>query len=289
MPQWNCSCSNCEAARAGRIRPRTQSCVGISDGSRSWFLVNASPDLRTQLETYSDLRPSSSSLRNSPIEGVLLTNADLDHVLGLFLLREGPPVNIHATTSVRSTLEQSLGLKDILDAMCGTVWHDPPTRQFRQLVSGAGSGKSLSYRAIELPGGPPRFASKRSSPGAHNVAYEFRDERTGGRMVVAPDVIAVNDPLKKALGEADAVLFDGTFWSSDELSTVKKGAPEAGEMGHLTIKDASLALLAGLKARHKIYIHINNTNPILALGSAERAKVEAAGVVVGYDGLEFEL
>lgn len=108
-------------------------------------------------------------------------------------------------------------------------------------------------------------------------------------MVVAPDVPAINDALRKALVEADGVLFDGTFWSSNELSAVKPDAPEAKEMGHLTIKDSSLSLLAGLKARQKIYIHINNTNPILALGSPERAEVEAAGVVVGYDGLEFEL
>jgi pyrroloquinoline quinone biosynthesis protein B len=218
----------------------------------------------------------------------LLTNADLDHVLGLFLLREGGPVEIHATDAVRSTLDNSLGLSSILDAMCGTVWHEPPMGQFRRLASGS-SGKNLSYRAIELPGRPPRFAAKRASTGAHAVAYEFRNEQTGGRMVVAPDVPAVNDTLRKALVEAEAVLFDGTFWSSDELSAVKRDAPAAKEMGHLTIKDSSLALLAGLKARRKIYVHINNTNPILALGSPERAEVEAAGVVVGYDGLEFEL
>jgi pyrroloquinoline quinone biosynthesis protein B len=219
---------------------------------------------------------------------VLLTNADLDHVLGLFLLREGGPLEIHATAAVRSTLEHSLGLENILDAMCGSVWHEPPMRQFDRLASGS-SGKNLSYRGIELPGRPPRFASKRSAAGAHSIAYEFRDDKTGGRLVVAPDVSGVNPALRKALLEADAVLFDGTFWSSDELSAVKQDAPAAEEMGHLTIKDASLPLLAGLKARKKIYIHVNNTNPILALGSAERAEVEAAGVAVGYDGLEFEL
>jgi pyrroloquinoline quinone biosynthesis protein B len=250
--------------------------------------VNASPDLRAQLETYPELRPDSSSFRNSPIAGVLLTNADLDHVLGLFLLREGGPLEIHAPNAVRSTLENSLGLSTILDAMCGTAWHEPPTRQFRRLASG-GSGGDLSYRAIELPGLSPRFVSKRSSAGVHAVAYEFRNEQTGALLVVAPDVPSVNDSLRKALMEADAVLFDGTFWSSNELSAVKRNAPAAKEMGHLTIKDSSLALLAGLKARQKIYVHINNTNPILALGSPERAEVEAAGVVVGYDGLEFEL
>jgi pyrroloquinoline quinone biosynthesis protein B len=99
----------------------------------------------------------------------------------------------------------------------------------------------------------------------------------------------LNEPFSKALAEADAVLFDGTFWAGDELSAIKPGAPSAEEIGHMTIQKGSLPLLAGLRARQRIYIHINNTNPILALGSAERLQVEAARVVVGYDGLEFEL
>jgi pyrroloquinoline quinone biosynthesis protein B len=127
------------------------------------------------------------------------------------------------------------------------------------------------------------------STGAHSVAYEIRDEKTGGRLVVAPDVAGVNRPLQQALANSDAVLFDGTFWSTDELSALKPTAPDARDMGHLTIKDGSLHFLAGVKARHRIYIHINNSNPILALDSPERAQVEAAGVVVGYDGMEFKL
>ena len=115
------------------------------------------------------------------------------------------------------------------------------------------------------------------------------DARTGGRLLVAPDVGAVNDELLEALSSSEAVLFDGTFWSADELARVKSRAPKAGEMGHVTIEECSLKLLAKLPARHKIYIHINNTNPILASESPERAAVEAAGVMVGADGLEFEL
>jgi pyrroloquinoline quinone biosynthesis protein B len=121
------------------------------------------------------------------------------------------------------------------------------------------------------------------------VAYEVIDGRTGGRLLVAPDVAEVTDGLRTALLESDAVLFDGTFWSGDELVRVKERAPLAAEMGHVTIRDTSLALLGGLRAARKIYIHINNTNPVLAPGSTERAAVEAAGITVGFDGLEFEL
>ena len=115
------------------------------------------------------------------------------------------------------------------------------------------------------------------------------DRNTGGRLLVAPDVAGWNGALAKAMAESDAVLFDGTFWSGDELRRVKAAARTAAEMGHITIKDHSLARLGGLSARHKIYIHVNNTNPVLSPGSPERTAVEAAGIVVGYDGLEFEV
>jgi pyrroloquinoline quinone biosynthesis protein B len=121
------------------------------------------------------------------------------------------------------------------------------------------------------------------------VAYQFLDRRTGGRLLVAPDVGGLNDGLLEALASSDGVLFDGTFWSGGELQGVKSNAPEAVEMGHVTIKDCSLGLLGQVAAGRKIYIHINNTNPVLAPDSPERAAVESTGVVVGSDGLEFEL
>ena len=128
-----------------------------------------------------------------------------------------------------------------------------------------------------------------NSCGPHSVAYGFLDRRTGGRLLVAPDVGAWNDSLIDAMQASDAILFDGTFWSGDELSRIKANGRTAAEMGHLTIRDDSLARLRKLPARHKIYIHINNTNPVLSPSSPERQAVESAGVTVGYDGLEFEV
>jgi pyrroloquinoline quinone biosynthesis protein B len=173
-----------------------------------------------------------------------------------------------------------------LGVFCGTSWQEPPTDEFAPIMAGAGS---LLYRAIELGGNPPAFAGKEGDAGAHSIAYHFLDSRTGGRLLAAPDVGEITPELRNAMANSDAVLFDGTFWSNEELSAVKPGARNAGDMGHVTIKESSMSILSGLAARHKIYVHINNTNPILAAHSPERAVVEAARIVVGVDGLEFEL
>ncbi len=275
--------------RLGEIRPLTQSSVAIGDDRGQWFLINAAPDLPAQIAAFPALQPRPGALRNTPIAAVLLTNADLDHTLGLLILREGGRLNVHATRAVRETVDRCLGVTTILDAFCGVAWHEPPEGSFAALRGADGLESCLHYRAVGLPGNPPRFAKANGSGGRHSVAYQLVDRRTGGRLLVAPDVAGLNDELRTALLDSDAVLFDGTFWSGDELAQVKDRAPSAAEMGHVTIKDVSLALLGGLPAARKIYIHLNNTNPVLAPGSRERAAVEAAGIAVGFDGLEFEL
>jgi pyrroloquinoline quinone biosynthesis protein B len=228
-------------------------------------------------------------LRDSPICGVFLTNADLDHGLGLFSLREGGTLHIYGSRAIREILDESLGLTAVMNAFCGVVWHEPPETDFAPLKGANEESGSLSYRAIRLPGGPPLFAGERHRADACSIAYSIMDRQTGGQLLVAPDVAGFNDTLNEAMREADAVLFDGTFWSGDELQQAKAKARTAEEMGHVTVKDHSLARLKTLPARRKIYIHINNTNPILSLGSPERAAVVAAGIVVGNDGLEFDL
>ncbi|MDB6066219.1 MAG: coenzyme biosynthesis protein [Pedosphaera sp.] len=215
-------------------------------------------------------------------------------MLGLFSLREGARLNIFATKAVRNVLAKSMGLERIFDTFCGADWHEPG-KEFVPLPTVGGTSKKrqasggLEYRMIVLPGKAPPFARDMASGGIHSVAYQFLDRRTGGRLLVAPDVSAVNEELQDALESSDAVLFDGTFWSSDELKQVKAKARTADQMGHLTIKDFSLDLLKKLPARRKVYIHINNTNPVLAKRSRERAAVERAGIMIGHDGLEFEL
>jgi pyrroloquinoline quinone biosynthesis protein B len=289
LPQWNCGCLNCGQARLGRIEPRTQSSVAIQDDCGNWFLVNASPDLPAQIRAFPALQPAPDTLRGTPIAGILLTNADLDHVLGLLTLREGGRLHIHAGKIVRETLDRAIGLTAILDAFCGVEWHEPPESDFAPLLGTDAGQSSVLYRAIGLPGGPPIFARNQLPNGSHSVAYQFTDRNTGGRLLVAPDVADCNDALTAAMRESDAVLFDGTFWSGDELSRVKTRARTAAQMGHLTIRDHTLALLGKLPAARKIYIHINNTNPVLSPGSPEQTAVVSAGIVVGYDGLDFEV
>jgi pyrroloquinoline quinone biosynthesis protein B len=289
LPQWNCACPNCRDARLGRIPPLTQSSVALRDDAGRWFLVNASPDLPAQIRACPGLNPGQAAQRGTPISEVLLTNADLDHVMGLLSLREGGRLRVHATQAVRATLDASLGLTTIMDSFCGIDWIEPPTVDFAPLPGCKEGRASLLYRAIALPGRPPVFARGKNPGGVHNAAYCIMDTITGGRLLLAPDVAGWNDALAGAMAASDAVLFDGTFWSEDELRRFKPAASTAAEMGHLTIKDHSLARLGGLSARRKICIHVNNTNPVLSPDSPERAAVEAAGIVVGYDGLEFEL
>jgi len=265
LPQWNCACVNCVAARTGKIAPQTQSSIAISGNSgddQRWFLINASPDLPRQIESTPPLQPDRNSSRNTPITGILLTNADLDHALGLLLLRQQQvPLVVYATEQTRT----ALGWIDaVLARFCGIEWRKI-TGDFESLGSG------LAFRAIELP---------------NSVAFQFRDEVSGRMALVAPAVGELPPPLREACHTSEVILFDGTFWSDGELGAVRPGARSAREMNHLPISDGSLELLRRSPAQRKIYTHINNTNPILTPGSSERTRVERAGVEIGYDGLE---
>ena len=170
MPQWNCACANCQAARTGKIPARTQSSVAISADGEQWFLVNASPDLRAQILATPELWPKDTSARNSPIAGVLLTNADLDHVLGLPLLREGLSLSIWATSAVRETVTESLHFDNLLGAFSGLSWHTAESDP-SPLTTRDGSSIGLSVSTIFLPGPPPRFAGSAPTTSGHSVAH----------------------------------------------------------------------------------------------------------------------
>ena len=294
LPQWNCNCANCREARRarGRVTPRTQSSVAISADGRRWFLLNASPDLRVQLQNFPPLHPPAHRRRSTPVEAVLVTNADLDHTLGLFLLREGERLPVHATPRVRRTLTRDLSLERVLRAFCGVRWITPP-RRLAPLVCRDGSKSGLLYQAIALPGKPPRFARReRAATAGHCVGYRFIDERTRGSLLFLPDVAAVDDRIVHLLGGCDVLLFDGTFWSDNEMRQAGVGSVPASKMGHLPVAGpaGSLKQLAALSSvRHRIYLHINNTNPILRKGSPEHAAVRAAGLEVGFDGMQISI
>jgi pyrroloquinoline quinone biosynthesis protein B len=265
LPQWNCLCGNCAAARKGEIAPRTQSSVAVSADDQRWFLVNASPDLPRQIESAPALQPQPGSLRNSPIAGVLLTNADLDHTLGLLLLRQQQtPVLVYASDATRSALDW---LQLLLHPFGGSTWRTA-SGDFNSLSNG------LAFRAIDLH---------------KSNAFQLRDEVSGRAALVAPVVGELTAELRDAINTSDVILFDGTFWNDDELRAVRRDARSAREMNHLPISDSSLALLRHSPARRKIYMHINNTNPILMPGARERALVQQAGIEIACDGLEIIL
>jgi pyrroloquinoline quinone biosynthesis protein B len=265
VPQWNCACANCIAARAGKIVPQTQSSVAISGDGESWFLINASPDLAQQIERTPELQPRPDSPRNSPIAGVLLTNADLDHGQGLLLLRQREtPLVVYATDETRTALDW---IDMVLKPFCGVEWR-PVSRDFNSL------SKNVAFRAISL---------------RKSIALQFRDQSADTSALVAPAVGNLSDELCDAVKTSDIVLFDGTFWKDDELLAVRPGARKAREMNHLPIADGSLDFLRHSPARRKLYTHINNTNPILMPGSRERAEVERAGIEIACDGLEITL
>ena len=209
-------------------------------------------------------------------------------------------------------LSRDIGLQAVLQAFSGVHWQRLPRNGWVSLTefekgknnlksqpvspgrapvvrSSSPKAAGLSFRPIVLPGKPPPFAKKSTRAGAHSIAFQFLDAATGGRLLVAPDVAEITEPLRRAMEESDAIIFDGTFWLADELARVKRGAVTAQKMGHVPVRGGSLEVLAKLPAWRRIYIHINNTNPILACASPERSQVEAAGILIGHDGYAFEV
>ena len=298
FPQWNCDCRNCRGVRDGTLRaaPRNQSSVAVSSDGRRWFLLNASPDVRFQVESFAPLlppddregHPDRPGRRGTGIAGVLLTNADLDHTLGLLILREGGRLAVHAPAPVHRSLVENLGLASVLGHYCGIEWREPPS-ELSDLRDADGAPAGLRYQAFPVPGKPPRYAGGWPPSPGDAVGYRVVDPVTGGSVVCAPDVAALDPPALRHLADCDLLLFDGTFWSDDEMTRAGVGSATAAEMGHLPVggPEGSMARLRELRVGRTVYVHMNNTNPMLVEDSPERGAVTAAGFRVGADGMEF--
>ncbi len=293
FPQWNCGCPNCREARAGNphLRPRTQECVAVSANGECWFLLNASPEIRSQIESFPPLHPRGA--RHSPIAAIVLTNGDLDHTLGLLSLRESHPLVIYATDEVRHGYTEG-------NVLYRTLQRFPEQASWRTLrpgqevpLSGAdGRASGLAVEAVPAPGKPPvHLEGLAASTWGENVGLVIHDRDTGGRLAYFSAAGAVTPPVRAAVDQSDCVFFDGTFWSSDELIALGLGTKRAEEMAHLPVGGVggSLEMLAGARAPRRIYIHINNTNPLLRAGSPERAQAEALGWEIASDGMEVSL
>jgi pyrroloquinoline quinone biosynthesis protein B len=288
FPQWNCTCPPCRAVRDGSrpCRPRTQSSIAVSLDYRQWFLLNASPDIHAQIESCPALHPSlgSGDGREVPVRAILLTDAELDHTLGLLLLREGRGLEIHATEAVRDTLQDGTSLLRTLSAYCPVNWV-PVMPEADALLTGG-----LSYRAFDVPTTKrARFGS--ADPKGRVVGYRLTDERSGRALVYLPGMQDLTAAVLGQLEDCACLLVDGTCWQDDELIRLGLAGKTAREMGHLPVSGpgGSLAQLAGLSIEHKIYIHINNTNPILLEDSPERRAIGQHGMQVAVDGMELQI
>jgi pyrroloquinoline quinone biosynthesis protein B len=291
-PQWNCACPNCDGLRRQiiRARPRREFCVAVSANERDWFLINAPPDVRAQIESFPPLTPVGAP-RTTPIAGILLTSADLDNVLGLLTLREGPALSVYATPGIRQALQIGLSLPSLLEEYAGASWHEAPmTRSPLPHRDGAPSG--LDCEAFLIDGHPPRYLRSRAAEAyGDRVGYVITDTTTNSRLVVLAGFSAFDAAHRERIKGCDLLLLDGTFWSDDELQRHADKTRTATEMGHLQVGGigGSLAQIGTLSTRRTIYVHVNNTNPMLNEDSPEHKAVRAAGAEVGYDGLEIEL
>jgi pyrroloquinoline quinone biosynthesis protein B len=288
VPQWNCGCENCLLARKGdgRVRARTQDSMAIGTGGERWLLVNASPDVLRQIERFDALWPR--SRRDTPIAAIALTNGDLDHVLGLLSLRESQPVRVLATSRVRAGLvDRNAMLRTLARTPDQVAWVSLPLGQ-EVTIDEVGLGVTALPVSGKLP---VHLTGLTTASPEDNVALRIRDRTgSGGRaptIVVATSVGTLDDADALVEG-ADAIFFDGTFWSEDELVTRGLGTAYARDMAHAPVggDQGSLARLAALRASRRVYTHINNTNPILREGSPERVAIEQAGWEVAFDGME---
>jgi pyrroloquinoline quinone biosynthesis protein B len=292
FPQWNCACSNCRSLRNGSFsgKARSQLQVAISPDGQSWFLLNASPDIRCQIEACPSLHPRNGT-RHTPISGILLTSADLDQVLGLLQLREFQPLTIRATASIRRILREDNSVFATLNRIPDQAdWIDIVPGQPFQLSSG---NAPLICHSFSLATHYPSYVSQERA--ARLVSAEaslgFMIDDQGRRLAYFPAVPDLDSQLLSTLGEADVILFDGTFWTDDELSSVRGGGPLAREIGHIPVSgpEGSLRKLAGLTNARRIYVHVNNTNPMLNESGPEYRQVRDAGWEVAEDGWQFTL
>ena len=286
LPQWNCGCALCAAARDGRIAPMTQSSVAVSADGAAWVLLNASPDLRVQMQATPALHPT--GLRDSPLRAVVVTNGDVDHVAGLLTLREKTPFDLYATPATRAVLADNpiFGVLDPALVCMRDIALETPFEP----VTG------VRITAYAVPGKVPLYlegADFAEGPATRLVGEQtvgLRLEGPGGVVHYLPGCAELPDWLCDRLAEAEAILFDGTVWADDDMARARAGSKTGARMGHLAMTgpDGSLARLAHLRGR-RIFIHINNTNPVLMPNAPERATIAAAGWELAHDGMEITL
>ena len=297
FPQWNCNGIHSANVRAGNpgYRARTQSSLGVSADGANWVLFNASPDLREQIAANPELHPDKSGpKRNSPIKAVVVTNADVDHIMGLINLREGQPFSIYGSDRVLATLNSNSIFNVCNPAIVprNTLALDRPVQ-----LEGAGVDLGLTIEPFAVPGKVALFLEKADAGGnfgsrdGDTIGLEVKDNKTGATFFYIPGCADVDEPLARRIKGAALIFFDGTLFTDDEM--LAQGLmPKTGKrMGHISVSgtEGSIATFEALGIKRRIYVHINNSNPMLDETSDARKIVEAAGWEVGYDGMEVRL
>ena len=276
LPQWNCACEMCTQTRA-QGTGRTQDCMAVTGTGARWHLVNASPDIRAQILATPELAPGPGR-RETPVRGVLLTDAELDHSIGLLMLREGSPLDVYAPEPVLEALRDAFPVRRVLAPYGLISWHRVSPGEAIAL------DERLSVTAFPVSMKAPRYAAAAGTAGPWVVAYRFEDRQTGEALVYAPCLAAWTPHLDEALTGAGCVILDGTFFHDDEMLRATGQDRPARAMGHMPITDTCPRLRAH-PAQRKIYTHLNNTNPAAPKDSPERAMLAAAGIEVADDGL----
>jgi pyrroloquinoline quinone biosynthesis protein B len=286
FPQWNSNAEACRRARAGdpAAPPRTQASLAVSADGEHWVLVNASPDLREQIGRSSFLHPRH-GLRSTPITDVVLTGGDVDVIAGLLTLRERQPFSLWATREIHQVLDAN--------SVFEVLARDVVARRALALGERTRLDAGVEVELFAVPGKTPLYLEQDDAPAIETGEVTVGASLSaGGRtLFYIPGCAAMTPDLAARLSGADLVFFDGTLWRDDEMITAGLGAKTGRRMGHMSMSgpDGTIAAFAAIPAARKVFVHMNNSNPVLLADSAERAEAEAAGWEVGYDGMEFEL
>lgn len=290
-PQWNCNCTMCTGVRNGTInaQPRTQSSIAVSTDKVHWLLINASPDIRSQLNTQRLMQPAR-DLRDTGIIAVLLVDSQIDHTAGLLTLRENKnPLELYCTDSVNDDLTNGFPVLTMLQHYCGVNRHALYTDGSSTTINDL---EDLRVTAVPLISKAPPYSPHRSTPvPGDNVGLWLEDKNTGGKLFYAPGLGQFENHLKPYCAEADCLLVDGTTWVNDEMARRGVGTKLASQMGHLSQSGVGgmIEQLQAFPQARKILIHINNTNPILDKDSKEREILSANEIEVSHDGMLIEL
>lgn len=297
FPQWNCNGYHSSRVRAGEAgyKARLQSSLAVSSDGVNWVLLNASPDIRQQINETPELQPARSGpLRASPIKAVVVTNADVDHITGLLSLREGQPFSIYGSDRVLATLASNsiFNVLAVDKVKRITFELDKPTR-----LEGAGQDLGLVVEAFAVPGKVALFLEKGDasnnfgSRDGDTIGLKITDAKTGKAFFYIPGVAEIDPPLADKIRGAELIFLDGTLFTDDEMLTQGLLNKTGKRMGHISVSgsDGSIAALSKLNVKRRIYVHINNSNPILDENSEARKVVEASGWEVGFDGMEVRL